>query len=76
MILGDHSQEKEKKKNKLTRLDWDINTGYRSIKLSGRLDWDINTARLYTQPTTKETKTNDSSATLKRVTNHRREARH
>jgi hypothetical protein len=39
MILGDHRPENEKKqKNKLARLDWDINTGYRSTKLSVQLD--------------------------------------
>jgi hypothetical protein len=33
MILEDHSQEKIKEiENKLTRLDWDINTGYLSTK--------------------------------------------
>jgi hypothetical protein len=51
MTLGDHKQETEKKeKEKLTRLDWDVNPGYRSTKSSGRLDWGINTAEktLYT----------------------------
>jgi hypothetical protein len=45
MTLEDHKQETEKKeKEKLTRLDWDVNPGYRSTKSSGRLDWGINTA--------------------------------
>jgi hypothetical protein len=45
--LGGHRQEtKRKENNKLARLDWDVNTGYRSTILTGRLDWDINTAKL------------------------------
>ena len=49
-VLGGHRQEtKRKENNKLARLDWDVNTGYRSTILTGRLDWDINTAKLYSQ---------------------------
>ena len=48
--LRGHSQEtKRKENNKLVRLDWDVNTGYRSTILTGRLDWDINTTKLYSQ---------------------------
>ena len=37
MALGGHRQEtKRKKNNKLARLDWDVNTGYRSTILTGR----------------------------------------
>ena len=37
--LGGHMQEtKRKENNKLARLDWDVNTGYRSTILTGRLD--------------------------------------
>ena len=37
--LGGHRQEiKRKENNKLARLDWDVNTGYRSTILTGRLD--------------------------------------
>ena len=50
IALGGHRQKtKRKENNKLTKLDWDVNTGYRSTILSGRLDWDINTAKLYSQ---------------------------
>ena len=46
-VLGGHRQEtKRKENNKLVRLDWDVNTGYRSTILTGRLDWDINTTKL------------------------------
>jgi hypothetical protein len=39
MIMGDHRQEKEKKRKiRLARLDWDLDTGYRSAILTGRLD--------------------------------------
>ena len=45
--LGGHRQEtKRKENNKLARLDWDVNTSYRSTILTGRLDWDINTVKL------------------------------
>ena len=48
--LEGHMQEiKRKENNKLSQLDWDVNTGYRSTILTGQLDWDINTAKLYSQ---------------------------
>ena len=46
-VLGGHRQKtKRKENNKLARLDWGVNTGYRSTILTGRLDWDINTTKL------------------------------
>ena len=49
-VLGGHRQEtKRKENNKLARLDWDVNTGYRSTILTGWLNWDINTAKFYSQ---------------------------
>jgi hypothetical protein len=54
MILGDHRQEKRRKKNKLPRLDWDVNTGYHSAILAGRSEWVINAAKHYSQKTTTE----------------------
>ena len=38
-VLKGHRQEtKRKENNKLARLNWDVNTGYRSTILTGRLD--------------------------------------
>ena len=44
--LEGHSQEK--RKTKLTQLDWDINLGNSTTRLT-RLDWDINTGNSSTQ---------------------------
>jgi hypothetical protein len=57
MILGDHRHEKRRrKKNKHSRLDWDINTSRCTTKRTGRLDWDINTTKTLLTTTTRETK--------------------
>jgi hypothetical protein len=50
MTLADHRQEKERKgKKEIALLDWDLNTGDRTTKHTGRSDWDINAARHYSQ---------------------------
>jgi hypothetical protein len=43
------NKRKGNEKTRLAWFYWDINTGYRSKKLTGRSDWIINTARHYTQ---------------------------
>jgi hypothetical protein len=53
--------KQKKKRNKLTRLDWDdVNASYRSTIIKGRLDCDINTTKTLYTTTTEETKHNRS----------------